>query len=179
MKIDNLCSTVGRDHKIQHVLNRQMTSLMVMLKMAMQMKSMTQRAERRWGTSLAKNYRKKKRRNQQNAVRRSERRRPAAGTSGFLHRNVNYILQIEGFRLICSKCWNPWVVFSPICNNAFQPDGGAAEPRNIWKETAYVLAYKKFFLNQSQVSFLIHTLPSCVFACSTHAYLGGNVLDQH
>lgn len=47
MKIDNLCSIVGRDHKIQHVLNRQMASLMVMLKMAMQMKSMTQRAERR------------------------------------------------------------------------------------------------------------------------------------
>lgn len=164
MKIDNLCSIVDRDHKIQHVLNRQMTSLMVMLKMAMQMKSMTQRAERRWGTSLAKNCRKKKRRNQQNAVRRSERRRPAAGTSSFLYRNVNYILQIEGFLLICSKCWNPWVVFLPFVITHFNLMGELLN-HETWKETAHVLAYKKFFLNQSQISFLIHTLPSCVFAC--------------
>lgn len=42
-----LCSVFGSDHKFEHVLTREVTSLMVTLKRAMQMKSMTLRAGRR------------------------------------------------------------------------------------------------------------------------------------
>lgn len=108
-----LCSIFGSNHKLEHVLNRQMTSLMVMLKRVMQMKSMTPRAGRGWESLLAKNYRKKQQRNQQNAVRRIERRRSAAGTSGFLHRNVNSFVQMEVF-ISSFKSWNSWVVFSQL-----------------------------------------------------------------
>lgn len=125
-----------------------MTSLMVMLKMVMQMKSMTLRAGRRWGISLAKSYRKKRQRSQRNALRRSRRRRPAAGTSCFLHRDVNYILQIEGFWLICSKCWNPGVFFLPVVITHFNLMGELLN-HELWKETAHVLAYKKVFLKSN------------------------------
>lgn len=146
-----LCSFFGSHHKFEHVLAREVTSLMVTLRRAMQMKSMTLRAGRRWETWLAKNYRKKKQRNQQNAVKRSERRRSAAGTSGFLHRNVNDILQVEGLFWCHVLIAAIRESYFPSCNIALQPDGGAADPQNIGRDHTRVCMQKDLFKSDHNI----------------------------